>query len=140
MVYVLFLTAMIGGIASWWRYLAGLVLGELFASLGIDDAQETLLYVFWAVLESFIMTWLIPFKAEYQHRAEFEKVINYSVGFFFVGGVLAALGIIVLFRADGGGATQWRLQKPNITTLGKRSLSQSLSQKSCVNLRKIEPN
>jgi hypothetical protein len=103
MVYVLFLTAMIGGLASWWHYPAGLIIGDLFTSSGIDDAQETLLYVLWAVLESFIMAWFIPFKAEYQRRAEFKKAINYSIRFYFVGGVLAAgLGLLVLFRAGGG--------------------------------------
>jgi hypothetical protein len=117
MVYVVFLTAMIGGLASWWRYLTPLILGDLFGASGVDTAQETLLYVLWAVLESFIMAWFIPFKPEYQRRAEFEKAINYSVGFYFVGGVLAAgIGLIVLFRAGGGGAAAGDTSSPSPKT------------------------
>jgi hypothetical protein len=103
-VYFIQLVALIGGLAALWRYITGLIIGEILESIGVDKAQESLLYVLWGVLESFIFSWILPIEQAYQRNVMFHEAINYTVGFYFVGGVLAAVfGLIVLLKGSGGG-------------------------------------
>jgi hypothetical protein len=107
-VYFLLIVGLVASLASYWRFLTGLFLSDIFEGAGIDKPQETLLYVFWAVIESFILSWFIPLTESYQRDVMWRGALNYTIGFWFVGGVLAAaLGVLVVIRggvAGGGGS------------------------------------
>jgi hypothetical protein len=108
-VYFLILVGIIGSLAAFWRFLTGLFLSDIFEGAGIDKPQETLLYVFWGVIDSFILVWFIPLTESYQRDVMWKGAVTYTIGFWFVGAVLAAaLGVLVVIRggsAGGGGST-----------------------------------
>jgi hypothetical protein len=55
-------------------------------------------------VEPFIVAWMLPIEQAYQRDTLFHEAIHYTVGFYFVGGVLAAVfGLIVLLKGSGGG-------------------------------------
>jgi hypothetical protein len=103
-VYALLLIGLISGLAVLWPFVTGPLVGEVFEVAGVDKGQEALLYVFWGVVESFIAAWFLPLKETYQRAVMFKSAVNYTVGFFFVGGVLAAaLGLLVVLKGRGSG-------------------------------------
>jgi hypothetical protein len=105
-VYFIILIALIGGLAALWRFPTLIFSGELFEAAGVDKAQETLLYVLWGVLTSFIIAWFLPIKETYQRKVMFDYAVKYSVGFYFVGGLLSGLlGIIILVKGGAGSSS-----------------------------------
>jgi hypothetical protein len=103
-VYFIQLVALIAGLAALWRFITAPIIGEILESIGVDKAQESLLYVLWGVLEAFIVSWLLPIEQFYQRSVMFHEAVHYTVGFYFVGGVLAAVfGLIVVLKGSGGG-------------------------------------
>jgi hypothetical protein len=102
MVYFIILVGLISGVASFWRFLTQCLIDDILQAAGVNVEQETLLYVLWGVLSSFIIAWFLPFKAEYQRDAMFNAAVNYTVGFYFLGGLLAAgLGVILGVKGSG---------------------------------------
>jgi hypothetical protein len=105
-VYFIIEIALISGLASLWRFPTLLFSGELFEAAGVDKAQETLLYVLWGVLSAFLVSWLLPLKETYQRNVMFDWAVKYTVGFYFVSGLLAALlGIVILVKGGAGSGT-----------------------------------
>jgi hypothetical protein len=105
-VYALLLIGMISGLAVVWPFVTGPLVGETLELAGVDKGQETLLYIFWGIVESFIAAWFLPLKETYQREVMFKSAVNYTVGFFFVGGVLAAaLGILLVLMGRGAGTS-----------------------------------
>jgi multisubunit Na+/H+ antiporter MnhB subunit len=102
-VYFIIEIGLISGIAALWRYPTLCFSGELFEAAGVDKPQETLLYVLWGVLSAFLVSWLLPLKETYQRNVMFDWAVKYTVGFFFVNGLLAALlGILILIKGGAG--------------------------------------
>jgi hypothetical protein len=105
-VYALLLIAMISGLAVMWQFVTGPLVGETLELAGVDKGHETLLYLFWGIVESFIAAWFLPLKQTYQREVMFKSAVNYTVGFFFVGGVLAAaLGVLLVLKGRGAGTS-----------------------------------
>jgi cytochrome bd-type quinol oxidase subunit 2 len=105
-VYFIILVALISGLAALWRFPTLIFSGELFEAAGVDKAQETLLYVLWGVLISFIIAWFLPLKETYQRNVMFDYAVKNSVGFYFVGGLLSGLlGIIILVKGGAGSSS-----------------------------------
>jgi hypothetical protein len=76
----------------------------VFELAGVGTEQEALLYLFWGVVESFISAWFLPLKESYQPETMFKPAVNYTAGFFFVGGVLAAvLGVLLVLKGRRSG-------------------------------------
>jgi hypothetical protein len=107
-VYFLLLVGIMGSLAAYWRFLAGLFLSNTFEGVGIDKPQETPLYVFWGVLEGFILARFIPITESYQRDVIWRGALNWTIGFWFVLAGLrgvdpAVLGILVVIRGGVAG-------------------------------------
>jgi hypothetical protein len=90
-VYYLILVGLVGALAAFWRFITGLFLSDIFEGAGIDKPQEMLLYVFWGVTESFILVWFILLTESYQRDVTWKGAVTYTIGFWFVGAILAAV-------------------------------------------------
>jgi hypothetical protein len=102
-VYFIIEIALISGLAALWRFPTLLFSAELFEAAGVDKAQETLLYVLWGVLSAFLVSWFLPLKETYQRKTMFDWAVKYTVGFYFVNGLLAALlGVVILVKGGSG--------------------------------------
>jgi hypothetical protein len=103
-VYALVLIGPVTGLAALWAFATAPLVREVFELASVDAEQEVLVYVFLGVVESFFSAWFLPLKKTYQPETMFKAAANYTAGFFFVGGVLAAaLGILLVLKGLGSG-------------------------------------
>ena len=102
-IYFIILTALICSLAYFWQFVTGFVSSGYYEAAGIEKGQEVMLYVFWGLIVSFIESFIIPLKDTYDRSALVKGAIVYSIGLWFLGGILAGgLGVVVLFKSQAG--------------------------------------
>jgi hypothetical protein len=99
--YFLFLEfALLGTVALFWHYVTGFLASSFLEQAGVDASQETLLYVVWAIIVSFIVAWFIPLRESYDRDAVFKGAVVNTVGWWFFAALLS--GGLVLFALVKG--------------------------------------
>ena len=106
-IYFIILAGFICSVTYFWQYATGLFASGYFEAGGVDKGQEVMLYVVWGLIISFIESFIIPLKDSYDRSALVKAAIVYSIGMWFLGGLLAGgLGMIIGVKSESGPPAQ----------------------------------
>jgi hypothetical protein len=101
--YMFLLICLVASICQHWHFATRRLGAVYLDSAGVDIPHESFLYLIWAVMMGFTMSFFVGLTESYSRAILFSGAIANTCGFWFLGGILAgATGFLVVLRGSGG--------------------------------------